>query len=120
MWLWGWRKQGRLYKYNGRWQDQGDDTFLFGNQIRDNMFWSIVSGCTIWTAYEVGLWWAYANDMLPYSANPIWFVVWMILMPILRLFHFYWIHRLIHWELLYKACHYVHHKNVNIGPWSGM
>ena len=120
LWLWRWKKQGRKYKYNGRWQDQQDSTFLFGNQVWDNMFWSIVSGCTIWTAYEAGLWWAYANDWLPYSDNWLLFIAWMLFMPVWRLFHFYWVHRLIHWEPLYKACHYIHHKNVNIGPWSGM
>lgn len=92
----------------------------FGNQVRDDMSRSIVSGCTIWTAYEAGLWRAYANDWLPYSNNWLLFVAWMLFMPVRRLFHFHWVHRLIHWEPLYKACHYIHHKNVNIGPWSGM
>ena len=39
---------------------------------------------------------------------------------LMREVHFYWVHRLIHWKPLYKAAHYLHHKNVNIGPWSGL
>ena len=44
----------------------------------------------------------------------------MIMVIFLRHFHFYWVHRLIHWKPLYKISHFVHHKNVNIGPWSGL
>ena len=29
-------------------------------------------------------------------------------------------HRLLHWKPLYKHVHYLHHKNVNPNPWSGM
>ncbi|EGU57665.1 putative sterol desaturase [Vibrio nigripulchritudo ATCC 27043] len=123
LWLYSYKKQGRKFKYNGRWMAKNDSLFLFKDQVFDNMFWSIVSGCTIWTAYEVVLWWMYANSLLPYidfQSNPVWFVLWLVLMPVWRLFHFYWIHRLIHWEPLYQRVHYLHHKNVNIGPWSGM
>ena len=35
-------------------------------------------------------------------------------------FHFYWIHRLLHWKPLYRLAHELHHRNVNIGPWSGI
>ena len=34
--------------------------------------------------------------------------------------HFYFIHRLIHWKPIYKWVHYLHHKNVTVGPWSGL
>jgi len=48
------------------------------------------------------------------------FVVWLAAIPFWREFHFYWIHRLIHWKPLYKHVHYLHHKNINPNPWSGM
>ena len=35
-------------------------------------------------------------------------------------FHFYWIHRLLHVPILYKKVHFLHHRNVNVGPWSGL
>jgi sterol desaturase/sphingolipid hydroxylase (fatty acid hydroxylase superfamily) len=44
----------------------------------------------------------------------------MVAIPFLRLFHFYWIHRFSHWKPIYKSSHYLHHKNINIGPWSGL
>merc|ERR1711934_353252 len=53
-------------------------------------------------------------------ATPAWSVTWLLLIPIWREFHFYWTHRLIHWKPLYKTVHYLHHRNVNPGPWSGL
>jgi sterol desaturase/sphingolipid hydroxylase (fatty acid hydroxylase superfamily) len=40
--------------------------------------------------------------------------------PLTREFHFFWIHRMIHWPPLYRLAHSLHHKNVNPGPWSGL
>ena len=65
----------------------------------------------------------YANGHLPYvdfRTNPVYFVLLLVAVGLLREVHFYWVHRLIHWKPLYKAAHYLHHKNVNIGPWSGL
>ena len=122
LWFYKWRKQGRLKKYNANWMSKKNSTFLFNDQVWDNMFWSY-SGVLFWSAYECGLWWAYANNWLPYidfETNPVWFCLAMALVPFWRNFHFYWIHRLIHWKPLYDRVHYLHHKNVNVGPWSGM
>jgi sterol desaturase/sphingolipid hydroxylase (fatty acid hydroxylase superfamily) len=35
-------------------------------------------------------------------------------------FHFYLIHRLIHWPPFYRRVHSLHHNNVNPGPFSGL
>jgi sterol desaturase/sphingolipid hydroxylase (fatty acid hydroxylase superfamily) len=115
--------QGKKYKYNGRWLSKKNSTFMFGNQVLDNMFWNIFSGCTFWTAYECITLWAYANNYLPhvnFDEHPIYFVVLMAVILVWRDFYQYWIHRFIHWEPLYNISHYVHHKNVNVGPWSGL
>ncbi|MEP3279713.1 MAG: sterol desaturase family protein [Stappiaceae bacterium] len=122
IWLYRWRSQGRKKKYNGHWMATNSPIFLFSDQVKDNVFWSMV-GVLFWSAYECGLWWAYANNWLPYvdlESNPIWFIFVMAMVPFWRNFHFYWIHRLIHWKPLYDYVHYLHHKNVNIGPWSGL
>ena len=52
--------------------------------------------------------------------HPVYFILIMVAVPFLRVFHFYFVHRLIHWPPLYKASHYLHHKNINIGPWTGL
>ncbi len=115
--------QGTNRKYDIRWPSRNDPKFLFRNQTLDNIFWSCASGCTIWTAYEVIYFWALANKKVPYvdwNSHPVYFAVWLCLIPYWRDFHFYWVHRLIHWRPLYKAAHYLHHKNTNPGPWSGL
>lgn len=120
------RAQSTRFKYNGHWPDKPNKDFLFGKQVYDNMFWTIVSGGTIWSAYEAFMMWGFASNTFPYAglgwlvANPWYFAAVLVLIPFWRIFHFYWIHRLIHWQPLYDRVHYLHHKNVNIGPWSGM
>ena len=49
-----------------------------------------------------------------------WFLLAFLLLPIWSAFHFYWVHRLLHVPLLYRKVHSLHHRNVNIGPWSGL
>ena len=122
LWFYSYRMQGRLKKYNGNWQSKDNPIFLFNDQVYDNVFWA-QCGAVIWTAYECGLWYGYANGWLPYlnpAEHPVIFCLLMIAVPFWRNFHFYWSHRLIHWKPLYDRVHYLHHKNVNVGPWSGM
>ena len=117
------RAQGTRFKYNGRWPSTRSKAFLFGNQVWDNMFWSLVSGAGIWTLYEVLMLWAYGHGWLPFiefRTNPVWFVAFLLLIPLWNDVHFYWVHRITHWKPLYKAAHFLHHRNVNIGPWSGL
>ena len=96
-----------------------------GSQTRENMLWSLCSAAPIWTAYEVFLLWGYANDLflfpiLDWYSNPVYFCLLFLLIPVWQVFHFYFTHRLIHFKPLYKWVHYLHHRNVNTGPWSGL
>ena len=43
-----------------------------------------------------------------------------VVIPLWGNVHFYWIHRLIHWQPLYKYVHSLHHRNIVTGPWSGL
>ena len=123
VWLYTFRGQGTEHKYNPKWLGGKNPTFLGGTQLRDNVFWCVASGCTVWTAYEVLMMWAYANGMLPYvdwETSPVYATV-LLLFPMAWMqVHFYFGHRLLHWKPLYRAAHHLHHKNVNIGPWSGL
>ncbi|MFW6312326.1 MAG: sterol desaturase family protein [Spirochaetota bacterium] len=121
--LYVWKLQGTRGKYHPSWQQKGAAKFLFHDQVKDNMFWSIVSGATIWTAWEVLYVWMAGNGFVPLitlSSNPIWFVSLFLLIPLWRETHFYFVHRLLHWKPLLRAVHSLHHKNPNPGPWSGM
>jgi sterol desaturase/sphingolipid hydroxylase (fatty acid hydroxylase superfamily) len=54
------------------------------------------------------------------STSPVWFVLLFILIRFWQSLHFYLIHRLIHVPWLFKRVHNLHHRNINVGPWSGM
>lgn len=117
------RRQGTLFKYNPRWPATGSKAFLFGSQTRDNIFRTFSTGVPIWTAYEVLTLWAFSNGVVPWmgpGTNPVWLIALMALVPLIHEFHFYLIHRLIHWPPLYRTVHHVHHANVNPGPWSSL
>ena len=78
---------------------------------------------TVATVYQWIIWWAMANGFVAtvaFAENPIWCVVWMAFIPMWSGLHFYWVHRLSHHPKLYKYVHAVHHRNVNVGPWSGI
>lgn len=115
--------QGKKLRYDARPLMVKGKQFTFNGQVRDNMFWTLGSGVAVWTAYEVLLFWAMANGYAPvltWAANPIWFVVLFALVPVWESFYFYWIHRLLHVPFLYQHVHSLHHRNVNVGPWSGL
>jgi sterol desaturase/sphingolipid hydroxylase (fatty acid hydroxylase superfamily) len=117
------KAQGTKYKYNSRWLSVDNSTFLFGNQVWDNVFWNVCSAAPIWTAYEVVTFWLQANgyvEIVSWQDHPVYCVLLVVLMPFWNDIHFYTIHRLIHWPPLYRSVHYLHHKNVNVGPWSGV
>lgn len=117
------KRQGKTLKYDSRDLSHSSKIFTFNGQVRDNMFWSLGSGVFFWTAYEALMIWAMSNGFAPVLnplEHPIWFVALFFLTPVIISIHFYWIHRLLHWPPLYKAAHALHHRNTNVGPWSGL
>ena len=114
--------QGKRLKFDHKDQARGNRLWNFSNQVHDNMFWSLGSGVAQLTGFQVVTMWLMANGYAPvisFGENPIWFVLALMLLPIWSAFHFYWVHRLLHVPFLYKRVHALHHRNVNIGPWSG-
>jgi lathosterol oxidase len=117
------RGQGKRLKFDARDQAKGNRLWDFSDQVRDNMFWSLGSGVAQLSAFQVLVFWLMANGYAPtitLASNPVWFVLAMMLIPIWSAFHFYWVHRLLHMPFIYKRVHALHHRNVNIGPWSGL
>ena len=117
------KKQGDEGHYDARPLARNNRVFTFNDQVRDNMFWSCASGVTVWTGFEVLMMWALANGYAPallWPEDAAWLILLIFLVPIWETFYFYLIHRLIHWPPLYRHVHYLHHRNINVGPWSGL
>lgn len=114
------RCQFRTFKFHPQWQATNNKKFLHGNQVHDNMFWSIASGVTTWTLYEAITYWIYASGLQTMPSYS-WYLVVSIHMVILwSTTNFYFVHRLLHWQPVYRRVHELHHRNVNVGPWSGI
>lgn len=117
------RKQRTRRRFMKPVSTRNQSRFAWGNQVLDNMFWTLASGVPIWSTYEVLYLWAYANSYLPslvWTDSPSLLTLLFILTPLWTSFHFYWIHRLLHWRPLYRMVHSVHHRNIDTGPWSGI
>jgi lathosterol oxidase len=117
------KAQGERFKFLKKEMATNNKGFKFNDQVYDNMFWSITSGVTVWTGYEVLYLHAMANKWIsvaPFSEYPLQFFAWILCFPLIRGTHFYFIHRLLHHPFLYKHVHITHHRNVNTGPWSGI
>ena len=117
------KRQRKQLRFSGQELGCDERKFFARDQVWDNIFWSCISGVTLWTGYEVFFMWSYANDLLPFyldwREHPIWFVLIIVAIPFFDSAHFYFIHRLLHWKPLYRVAHAVHHRNVSTGPWSG-
>ena len=101
--------------------------FLFKRQSFENAFLTLVFAVPVITAYEAVTYWAFANGYLNVfgiapggTAFWVWFVVLALAAPFIHAIHFYLGHRLLHVPLLYRKFHALHHKNVDVGPWSGL
>ena len=120
--LFRWKWQGSAKKYDPRPYPRKGRMFTFGDQYLDNVFWALASGVTIWTMFEALVLWAMANGLAPvwsWSDGPIWFIAIFLLIPPWESLYFYGIHRLLHSRLLYRF-HALHHRNTDVGPWSGL
>lgn len=52
--------------------------FKFGYQTWDNMFYTLVSGVPIASAWEIAARWGFANgyaNEIVFTSNPVWFIL---------------------------------------------
>ena len=117
------RVQGDGLRYDGRPLTKKKSLFLFNDQVKDNMFLTLMPAMVAATVWESLGWWAYANGIIrhwSFSDNPVWFVVLLGLVPIWSVLYFGAGHWVLHRPLMYRHVHSWHHRNMNIGPWSGL
>ena len=127
LYLYSFKGQHDKLQFSNRPFATNNRRFLFGDQIRDNMFRTLGYGVPIITAYEALTYWLFANGFLsfmPIADNStgfwIWFAVLLLIMPVIHSTHFYLTHRLLHWRPLYRTVHRIHHHNIEVGPFSGL
>jgi lathosterol oxidase len=116
------KAQAKELKFSHRDMMRENRTFKFGDQVKDNMFWSLTSGIAQITVFQAVSLWLMANGYVPtitFTSNPILFIAIILALPVWSAFHFYWIHRFLHVPFMYTRVHSLHHRNINIGPWSG-
>lgn len=122
LWFHRFKQQGTDLKYDPRPFPRQGRMFTLNDQLKDNIIWTIGSGVTIWSLFEALLWWAMANgyaSVITFQSNPIWFIAIFFLIPVWESFYFYWMHRFLHTDMMYRF-HALHHRNTDIGPWSGL
>ena len=116
------KKQGNFMQYDARSIDSVNAKYTFGRKIWDNIFWTLVSGVSVWTIYQTIFFTLMARDVIPsitWATHPIWFIAMFFIIPLWESSYFYWTHRFMHIPFIYKYVHALHHKNINLGPWSG-
>ena len=117
------RVQGDGLRYDSRPLTKNKSLFLFNDQVKDNMFLTLLPAMVAATVWESLGWWAYANGIIrhwSFNDNPVWFVVLVGLVPLWSVLYFGGGHWLLHRPLMYRHVHSWHHRNMNIGPWSGL
>lgn len=123
VWLFRWGRQGDDLRYDSRPLGRNKRKFLFGDQVADNMALTLVSAVAVWTLAECFVLWAYANGIAPrlhWGSDPVWFVVLLAAVPYWSIAWFSLTHRLLHNGAVYRRVHSWHHRNDNLGPWSGL
>lgn len=117
------RVQGDELRYDLRPMGKNKRVFLFHDQVLDNMFLTLVPASVIATLWESFGWWAYANGWFPrisFADHPVWFVLLIAVIPIWSANYFAVGHWILHRPVVYRNVHSWHHRNVNVGPWSGL
>jgi sterol desaturase/sphingolipid hydroxylase (fatty acid hydroxylase superfamily) len=117
-----------LYLYNGASRPFIPHRPYNLNKVLHNVFWT-TSGIAIWTAFENVVCYLWATNRLLYRPDAdsfgtltglFAFLVALGGVPLWRSVHFYFAHRFLHFDALYKQVHSLHHRNTDVEPFSGL
>jgi sterol desaturase/sphingolipid hydroxylase (fatty acid hydroxylase superfamily) len=98
------------------------------DKVVHNIFWT-TSGLVIWTGFENVMCYIWATGRLSYIPDTVsfgsvnGFVAFILALggvPLWRSIHFYFAHRFIHMDDMYKQVHSLHHRNTDTEPFSGL
>ncbi len=117
LYWWKWGKRPFVANRNYQW-----------GKVIHNVFYTWL-GTLQWTVTEVAFLYCYQNGKIDYRhetfslQDPACFfqtLLICILVPNFRDVHFYFAHRMIHTQFIYKFIHSLHHRNTDIEPFSGL
>jgi sterol desaturase/sphingolipid hydroxylase (fatty acid hydroxylase superfamily) len=98
------------------------------DKVVHNIFWT-TSGVAIWTVFENVVCYLWATSRLSYIPDGasfgtlfggLAFLAALGGVPLWHSFHFYFAHRFIHMDDMYKQVHSLHHRNTDVEPFSGL
>lgn len=98
------------------------------DKVAHNIFWT-TSGIVIWTGFENVFCYLWATKKLSYVPDNVsfgsiggllGFITALGAVPLWRSIHFYFAHRFIHMDDMYKQVHSLHHRNTDTEPFSGL
>ena len=98
------------------------------DKVAHNVLWT-TSGVAIWTLFENIMCHLWSSGRLPYITDSesfgslggaLSFTLTLMAVPLWRSFHFYWAHRFLHMDAVYKLVHSLHHRNTDVEPFSGL
>jgi sterol desaturase/sphingolipid hydroxylase (fatty acid hydroxylase superfamily) len=90
------------------------------DKVAHNTFWTL-SGVAIWTLFENIMCYLWATQKLAYASDSFLTVgIALMAVPVWRSVHFYFAHRFLHFESMYRQVHSLHHRNTDVEPFSGL
>lgn len=118
------RKQDKRFKYFGKFpSEQPLDYFWFKNQNLDNFLRSMFISVPICVAFEVIIFWAFANgyaNVIDGSVHPVYIALVVFFTGAFHEAYFFFAHWGMHWKPFYDWCHKVHHNSINVSPWTSL
>ncbi len=105
-WLYIRRAQGTAFKYNRDWPDGRNPVLHRRHPAQRQPVLDLLQRAADLDGLGGVSLWFYANGHiagLRIAENPVWFFVLWFFVPLLHEFHFYCVHRLIHWPPLYNG-----------------
>lgn len=94
-------------------------------RVAHNVFYTWL-GILQWTFTEAAFLYCYRHGKLEVhptlesAVDVAKLLLWVVAVPVIRDTHFYFAHRLIHMQFLYRFIHALHHRNSDIEPFSGI
>lgn len=99
-----------------------DKSHIAKSQIRSEIYYSVLSAI-IFAVFGIGTYWlwykGYTAVYEDLNAYPIWYLpISVFLVLFIQDTYYYWIHRWMHWPVVYRYFHKVHHNSVHTSVWT--